>query len=275
MAVALVGQMPNGFSCSDWLTAAPGLFSSCSCASTQIKPHQTLMVDVLPRPPLCFYACSWSNANKGKKGRERGEKVTFDRKQDTTPTQIWRKETWRMLHTHGKKMDLKENHRHPRVDHQRTAAGRTGWGHSTSRIQSFKIKQLKYLKILKTVWETVWLRVDSVLKRPQPSSLFLCWQIWKEGELMWVHAGIKSIITPDPMMSPESRLLGNCRHLPGRCAVSSTAILKCLTGGAAAGDVDLFSTFHHAGRYRQVCWAVHTSASPLFCLLFAAQSIFP
>lgn len=83
--------------------------------------------------------------------------------------------------------------------------------------------KLNYLTILSAT--------SHVLTPPHPSSPLLLWWMSRVGQLLWAHAGIRSIITPEPIVSPECGRPRNCWHVSSRRVQSSlgVGIITCMT----------------------------------------------
>lgn len=141
MGTALIGHMPNGFSCSDWLTAAPASFPSGVVSLHEQKPIRLSWFPagvgaevegcMKSQPSICFHSCRWLDADKVAnswylitvtgEGTRRENNIRQKTGNYTNTDLEQRKPNSRMLHKHEKA----ENHQHPRVDNGGTPAGGT------------------------------------------------------------------------------------------------------------------------------------------------------
>lgn len=135
MGMALIGHMPNGFSCSDWLTAAPASFPSVVVSLHKQKPIRRQWFPAGPgaevdgcvksQPSFCLYSCRWLDADKVAK-LSISAKVTGEGTRRETNI---RQKTGDCTHTDWEqsKPDSRVPHKHEKNRSNRKLATSKGW----------------------------------------------------------------------------------------------------------------------------------------------------
>lgn len=135
--------------------------------------------------------------------------------------------------------------------------------------------RLNYLTILSATCEKPYTSSPPSPPSPPP---FLWWMS-RVGQLLWAHAGITSIITPEPIVSPECGRPRNCWHVSSRRVQSRNYNVHdnvhifpvVLTGELLVPDILSLDGFHRKmlkAFPKKSVLSLHVSASCSFTHFF-------